>query len=481
MRSLVVALSLLAACGDDGARRLPDAPEGIDTDGDGVFDTIDNCVSIPNSDQVDLDSDTAGDACDNCTTQSNTEQTNTDSDTMGDACDDNDDNDSVVDADDNCPLVANDDQTDTDSDGMGDACDPDDDNDGVVDTADNCALAQNGDQTNSDTDAPGDACDDDDDADTVLDIDDNCHTVPNLDQADSDTDGIGDVCDGIFPSPGETLTGGNILAVGAAWSAREDLLVKTNGDIVIAGLPANAIIHKAYLYWTVIGAPFPQVTFQGAPLGGVEIGQTEDTCWELGKNFIYRADVTAKITGNATYTVRDILSSETGPDGQGATLLVVYQDPADTRANFVKISDGAIGFVDGGDSASVSSAIDGFTLGAVPEVARVFNIVADGQVSPETLTIQGTEFGSGDPFAGADGPLWDTRIDDVTSLLTVGTGTIDTILTSSSDCLAWSVNAFVLENFVGAAAPTLQRRAPGITSTRRGTHVAKHRRGGVAR
>ena len=38
----------------------------IDTDGDGVVDTQDNCPTIENPNQEDSDQDTIGDACDNC-------------------------------------------------------------------------------------------------------------------------------------------------------------------------------------------------------------------------------------------------------------------------------------------------------------------------------------------------------------------------------------------------------------------------------
>jgi hypothetical protein len=87
----------------------------VDRDGDGVPNSVDNCVGSVNPNQSDADADGAGDDCDM-----------------------DDDNDSAADAADNCPLKANADQFDQDGDGAGDACDFDDDNDGVVDGADQC-------------------------------------------------------------------------------------------------------------------------------------------------------------------------------------------------------------------------------------------------------------------------------------------------------------------------------------------------------
>lgn len=53
-----------------------------DFDADGVVDTFDNCVQIPNPEQDDLDDDK-----------------------FGDACDDDDDNDGIVDNDDSMPFL----------------------------------------------------------------------------------------------------------------------------------------------------------------------------------------------------------------------------------------------------------------------------------------------------------------------------------------------------------------------------------------
>ncbi len=84
------------------------AKEG-DSDGDGIVDKSDTCVTYSNPNQEDQDQDNWGDVCDNCPTVSNTTQRDTDADNVGDRCD-------------NCIGVSNADQADADSDNIGDAC-----------------------------------------------------------------------------------------------------------------------------------------------------------------------------------------------------------------------------------------------------------------------------------------------------------------------------------------------------------------------
>ena len=90
----IFSLVLLTSCSDD--------PVDLDSDNDGVSGTLDNCISVSNSDQADNDGDR-----------------------IGDPCDDDDDNDGILDINDSCPLVANSEQIDLDNDGIGDACDDD--------------------------------------------------------------------------------------------------------------------------------------------------------------------------------------------------------------------------------------------------------------------------------------------------------------------------------------------------------------------
>ena len=81
----------------------------LDTDGDGIQDSVDNCPNIPNPDQADNDNDYIGNACDNCPNIAKVNQVDSDGDGVGDICD-------------NCPTVANADQKDSNNDGIGDAC-----------------------------------------------------------------------------------------------------------------------------------------------------------------------------------------------------------------------------------------------------------------------------------------------------------------------------------------------------------------------
>jgi hypothetical protein len=61
----------------------------VDTDQDGVEDSIDNCPTTANADQADFDADGVGDVCDNCPTIANADQADSNGNGVGDACENN--------------------------------------------------------------------------------------------------------------------------------------------------------------------------------------------------------------------------------------------------------------------------------------------------------------------------------------------------------------------------------------------------------
>ena len=225
-----------------------------DQDGDGVADYMDNCLIVPNPDQLDNDTDQIGNACDNCLDIVNQDQADADMDGIGDVCDEcptdalNDtDEDNVCGGVDNCPAVANADQANADGDAYGDACDicpldpmDDADADGLCANVDNCPEVANLDQTETDGDGIGNACDpcpyekfvpgqetSDKDGDGICSCDavlfnagvcagivglDNCPRVSNADQTPSGWgDGLGAACEDNFGIAELTATGGSGL------------------------------------------------------------------------------------------------------------------------------------------------------------------------------------------------------------------------------------------------------------------------------
>ncbi len=211
-----------------GIEKVPDTRDlssSLDSDGDGIPNSKDNCPSVFNQDQSDQgdvkcekicltpempchtkcsNSDGIGDACDNCPTEYNPDQADSDNDGVGDACDkcpgcsdkEDADGDGIPDKADNCPSQSNQDQKDYDKDGIGDICD-------------NCKWDKNPGQEDQDNDQAGDICDKcsglddllpDPDGDGIGSACDNCPNVPNPRdewgaQLDQDKDGEGDACD----------------------------------------------------------------------------------------------------------------------------------------------------------------------------------------------------------------------------------------------------------------------------------------------
>ncbi|MBL4671561.1 MAG: thrombospondin type 3 repeat-containing protein [Arenicella sp.] len=152
-RGLAVRLDAIDTDGD-GTLDLNDD----DDDNDRILNLIDNCRLVKNTDQADFDQDGMGDACDE--DDDNDMVLDINDDLPFDPTDSVDtDGDLVGDSTDNCTTISNPDQLNTDQDSLGNACDPDMDDDLVLNEFDNCPVDANFDQDDTDDDDIGDACD----------------------------------------------------------------------------------------------------------------------------------------------------------------------------------------------------------------------------------------------------------------------------------------------------------------------------------
>lgn len=220
----------------------------------------------------------------------------------------------------------------------------------------------------------------------------------------------------------------------------------TSGAITLSGLPAGASLQKAYLYWSFLDdslLPSEQnITFNGTPIVGTEIGSGEDTCWGRTYSRAFRADVTSLVTGNGTYVLSNV-ANVSPLLAQGASLVVVYEDKNATPHTIV-IRDGD-GVINNGNT-HLLTILDGFTArdpGSGVSAKTTF-IVGDGQPYTDDLSLSGTHgtFSASNAFDGSDGELWDTDTYNVSSYVAAGESSVVADMSRGTDCLNWVAQVF---------------------------------------
>lgn len=238
------------------------------------------------------------------------------------------------------------------------------------------------------------------------------------------------------------------------------------GSIAIAGVPENADVVGAFLYWQVVAneADGPDagsipVTFKGHPLSSADgpfgkmLGAATSPCSRFidGLNtginsvYSYRADAlrffdidetTGKFIVNGLHEVQ--LPDGGGKAAVGASLVVLYRDST-LPLSAIVIYDGSYTM----DQASpfMSQAIQGFYQPATT-AARLTHIAGGGMpYLSQRLLFNGSPI-AGNPFNGSLGGSWDNPTFDVTS------PTAQSLVTTSVDhgedgdrsfdCLTWS-------------------------------------------
>ncbi|MGC8894986.1 MAG: T9SS type A sorting domain-containing protein [candidate division WOR-3 bacterium] len=103
--------------------------------------------------------------------------------------------------------------------------------------------------------------------------------------------------------------------------------------ITLSGLPSGPDVVKAFLIYSVIAnSPNPQMSLNGSPVSGVQVGRGPSPCWNDSLIYTYVADITpqVKTIGNGDY----ILSGFYCPSGtnyqpggtDGASIVAIYCD-----------------------------------------------------------------------------------------------------------------------------------------------------------
>ncbi len=243
-----------------------------------------------------------------------------------------------------------------------------------------------------------------------------------------------------------TVGGVGLRGAGVAGSA--------TGAINIAGVPANADIIAAYLYWETLGNG-ANATFhpQGSPASaivGTALGTTSSPCWDPPTITVYRTDVLQYfprdvngrqlVNGSHLITLPDSGDPNIAPSSEGASLVIVWRLPGMAYKAIV-LYDGA--FTINNSVSTFNQTLAGFfqASSANPQ-ARITHIVGDGQsVFNDQLSFNGNTLGL-NVFNGALGPMWDNLTFDVSAMVPPNASQVTTSSTISGDCLCWAAVVF---------------------------------------
>jgi len=200
------------------------------------------------------------------------------------------------------------------------------------------------------------------------------------------------------------------------------------GTISISGVPADADIVGAYVYWEAVFSAVPGmspaagVKFRGSPISqtaikvsAFQLSSNPATCWGAAGStgaFVadYRADVlyllpkrfdadnkwTGKYLVNGTHTVTlPELTGNKAVQSAGATLVIVYRDPTQPLRK-VLLFDGAYAQPDG---ATMTQSLRGFYRSDLSKSAKLAHIVGTGgNNQTETISFNGNVVSTTDPF-----------------------------------------------------------------------------------
>jgi hypothetical protein len=126
------------------------------------------------------------------------------------------------------------------------------------------------------------------------------------------------------------------------------------GTFVVTGV--DGPVRKAFLYWHGIdqgtGAVYDNETIQfaGASVTGVSLGDAETNCWEDGSSRAFFADVSHLVTGNGDYEISGLNSGGPAHEGNGASLIVLFNDASNAN-------DRDLVFFEGNDSDVIETGV----------------------------------------------------------------------------------------------------------------------------
>lgn len=228
-------------------------------------------------------------------------------------------------------------------------------------------------------------------------------------------------------------------------------------------LPSCATVLQAYLYTEALGVASSITAVLTDPSNNPTsvpmtlIGSSMDVCWGMNGTHVWRADVTSLVTGGGTYTISGLPTatspSSSAVDVEGATLLIIYQDPTASYTGSIQIDDGCWTLPAG----TMNYTMGGLNVCANSSNASTFMMVGDMQMSGYTLSMNGNSVPQ---------PQWDWWNEiSASSSVTAGQSTCTYSLSHSGDCYTLGVAGFYYQSNCNSCTPSQVGLTVNATST----------------
>jgi len=232
---------------------------------------------------------------------------------------------------------------------------------------------------------------------------------------------------------------------------------------LVSAMPACATVLKAYLYTKALGVA-PGITATITTPANVTanvpmtlIGSSVDVCWGMNGTHVWRADVTSLVTTPGTYMVGGLptipVASSSSVDVEGATLLIIYQDPTASYTGSIQIDDGCHTKVGG----ALNHTMTGFNACAASTSGSAFMLVGDMQMPGYTINMNGQNVLQ---------PQWNWWNEITTSTnVTAGQNTCSYNISTAGDCYTLAVAGLYFQTNCQTCVPTTASLNVAVNST----------------
>jgi hypothetical protein len=227
-----------------------------------------------------------------------------------------------------------------------------------------------------------------------------------------------------------------------------------NATFNLTGIPVGARIRRAYVVYQTIGAADPSFRFEGVDRTATLVGGSgQFNCWNTNNGGAYRTYryvvPSGVVTGNGTYTIGRIGATNTingRSDGQGASLVVVWDFPGSDRSGRAYLRWGSMTGRPGG--AAMSHTFTGLTIPSGTINRRLHVGIGDGEpFNDPAMLFNASAITAANFWSGTEGRFWD---DDAIALpaasLPAGATSRTNSQAATGECLTWAYAGLAYQN-----------------------------------